>query len=525
MSLVRIRSEFKRLFEETPYDKNNDASSTGTGFFMSIKGIKYIITAHHVVENSVRVSATHNTINGGEPVTLKLLGMNPYLDVAILEVPSEFESANVFKPGSSSLLKSTDRVVAMGFANGDRHIHVTSGTISGRTNWPLNRVQTDTAVNPGNSGGPVTLDTDHMKVVGVVTSGMDDMQSTNHFTGIDEILLVVERIIARRYDSEDGIGRDLGFHLNAVVFPSDRETQLGKPGGAFVSDAMKFTNLKPGDVIREIKVDGTWRELDVNMMISIPEIWKQHPLDFRTALDMMRSSQVEETWFLKVRRAGIVQQVEVNVSSNKMKSRFIFPDCEPLEYFMFGGLVVQNMKENLCNNGYPRLKTPKSILYSFPVVTHILPGSPFRLQDTIPVLGKKIIGLEWSFDNVTRMVKNLDDIKDHLIPHGYESASSTYLIMIFEDGSRVGSSVDRINEFDANITMKEAMRGKHSILLPDWKDVHTPKKIPENEQKIMKNVIHHWKQPMITSETKHLNNKWLSILVSVAALAFMKCKI
>ena len=76
MSLVRIRSEFKRLFEETPYDKNNDGSSTGTGFFMSIKGIKYIITAHHVVENSVRVSATHNTINGGT-CDIEIVGNEP----------------------------------------------------------------------------------------------------------------------------------------------------------------------------------------------------------------------------------------------------------------------------------------------------------------------------------------------------------------------------------------------------------------------------------------------------------------
>ena len=79
--------------------------------------------------------------------------MNPYLDVAVLEVPSAFDTATVFTPGKSSHLKSTDKVVAMGFANGDRHIHMTSGTISGRTNWPLNRIQTDTAVNPGNSGG------------------------------------------------------------------------------------------------------------------------------------------------------------------------------------------------------------------------------------------------------------------------------------------------------------------------------------------------------------------------------------
>ena len=226
----------------------------------------------------------------------------------------------------------------------------------------------------------MTIDSDHMKVMGIVTSGMDGMESTNHFTGIDEILITIDRILARRYDSEDGIGRDLGLHLNAIVFPSDRKTQLGKAGGAFVSDAMEFTNLNPGDVIREVKVNGTWRELDVNMMITRDLEATSTRLQDRTGL--LESSQIQEVWSMKVRRAGITQQVEVMVSSNKMKSRFIYPDCEGFEYFMFSGLVIQNMKENLCSRMYPKLKTPKSILYSFPVVTHILPGSPFYLQDT-----------------------------------------------------------------------------------------------------------------------------------------------
>ena len=97
-------------------------------------------------------------------------------------------------------------------------------------------------------------------------------------------------------------------------------------------------------------------------------------------------------------------------------------------------------------------------------------------------------------------------------------------MIIFEDGSRVGSSVDRINEFDADIIIKGAMRGKHSISLPDWKDVHFEQSLPKNKPRVMRNVINHWKQPTTLPETKNPIKGWMPIIASAVALALIKCK-
>jgi serine protease Do len=138
----------------------NKLYSTGTGFVYQTKDDKaYILTNHHVIENSdeVRVVFTNN-----EKEKVVVLGSDKYSDVAVLSVDKD-KIISVAELGSSEKLKVGDTAFAVG-APLDSSTYawtVTRGIISGKdrevaTQQNVMKVlQTDTAINSGNSGGPL----------------------------------------------------------------------------------------------------------------------------------------------------------------------------------------------------------------------------------------------------------------------------------------------------------------------------------------------------------------------------------
>ena len=222
-TLLRVLCDHKCFLPDRPYDDRCDETSRGSAFLLRLFGRTWIVTAHHVVQNAVRVAVTSPSLPDGEPRELTVVGHNPHLDVAVLGGPSEVVGLPPFYPAKSSALAPGDVVTAVGYALGTLRTHTTTGTVSGRSDWPHNRVQTDAAVNPGNSGGPV-LDA-YRAVVGVVTSGYDDAQATNFFTGIDEAALAIARMLHSRRRA------DLGFSLDAVVRPVSAAACVGEDTG------------------------------------------------------------------------------------------------------------------------------------------------------------------------------------------------------------------------------------------------------------------------------------------------------
>ena len=148
---------FRRFFnipdQQTPEQKPKKMQrSAGSGVIIDAKeGI--IVTNHHVIKDSdeVRISLTD-----GRHYTAKVLGNDPELDVAVLQIKAKRLTA--VKLGNSEILEVGDFVVAIGnpFGLGQT---VTTGIVSalGRTGLGIegyeNFIQTDASINPGNSGG------------------------------------------------------------------------------------------------------------------------------------------------------------------------------------------------------------------------------------------------------------------------------------------------------------------------------------------------------------------------------------
>jgi serine protease Do len=140
----------------TFFGQSPDTNVSGSGVFISDRG--YVLTNHHVIEDAKNITII--LADGtSEPVTV--VGSDAYSDIAVLKTDGKVPAFASL--GNSDLLKPGETVIAIGSPLGDYKNTVTVGVVSA-----LNRsidtgqgftieglIQTDAAINQGNSGGPL----------------------------------------------------------------------------------------------------------------------------------------------------------------------------------------------------------------------------------------------------------------------------------------------------------------------------------------------------------------------------------
>jgi len=146
--------------QQSPFGDEGTApqsTATGTGFVTGTDG--YIITAAHVVDDASSITVT---FQDGTKRIAKLTGKDDATDVALLKVDPAGLTLHPLKLGSSASLRTGDALAAIGDPFGYER-SISSGIVSGldRTIQAPNgftvahAIQTDAALNPGNSGGPI----------------------------------------------------------------------------------------------------------------------------------------------------------------------------------------------------------------------------------------------------------------------------------------------------------------------------------------------------------------------------------
>jgi S1-C subfamily serine protease len=144
------------------------AISTGTGIALDRDG--HILTNAHVVENSSKVAASFEQ---GRPVPATVVGRDLSDDLAVLKVDPSKAELHPLALGDSRKVQVGDPVVAIGNPLGLADT-ITSGIVSAKQRFIRapngftieNVIQTDAAVNPGNSGGPL-IDLETGQVIGI----------------------------------------------------------------------------------------------------------------------------------------------------------------------------------------------------------------------------------------------------------------------------------------------------------------------------------------------------------------------
>jgi len=140
----------------TFFGQTGDQTVSGSGFFISEQG--YILTNNHVVEGTKEVNIV---LSDGSEEKATLIGTDPYSDIAILKTDGKVPAVATL--GNSELLKSGESVIAIGSPLGNFKNTVTVGVVSatgrsidtGQGYQIEDLIQTDAAINQGNSGGPL----------------------------------------------------------------------------------------------------------------------------------------------------------------------------------------------------------------------------------------------------------------------------------------------------------------------------------------------------------------------------------
>jgi serine protease Do len=140
----------------TFFGPTGDQTVSGSGFFISDKG--YIITNNHVVEGTKEVSIV---LSDGTNEKATIVGTDPYSDIAVLKTDGIVPAVAAL--GNSELLQPGETVIAIGSPLGDFKNTVTVGVVSatgrsidtGQGYQVEGLIQTDAAINQGNSGGPL----------------------------------------------------------------------------------------------------------------------------------------------------------------------------------------------------------------------------------------------------------------------------------------------------------------------------------------------------------------------------------
>lgn len=147
--------ELQRFFRNLPRGMpkgGEESQAMGSGFIISADG--YIVTNTHVVENAKKITVT---LNDKRELSAKVVGQDKKSDIALLKV--EASSLPTVQLGDSDALEVGQWVVAIGAPFGLDHsatqgiVSALSRSLPDGTYVPF--IQTDVAVNPGNSGGPL----------------------------------------------------------------------------------------------------------------------------------------------------------------------------------------------------------------------------------------------------------------------------------------------------------------------------------------------------------------------------------
>ena len=271
------------------------SAASGSGFILTGDG--YVLTNYHVIESSNSISVT---LYDGKSYDAVLIGYDESSDIAVLKIDAEGLTPVVL--GDSDNLNVGDSVVAIGNPLGELTFSLTSGAVSAlnreitlSNSVTMNLIQTDCAINSGNSGGAL------FNLYGEVT-GITNAKYSGSGSGA----------------SIDNIGFAIPInHVRGIVESIIENGYVAKPYiGVNVSDVSEETmgyGLPAGAAVKAVSEDSPAEKagLQVNDIITAVN---GKEISGRTGLsEAVSAASVGDTLTLTVYRQGNTISVDVTV--------------------------------------------------------------------------------------------------------------------------------------------------------------------------------------------------------------------
>ncbi len=247
------------------------AAAAGSGFILTQDG--YILTNYHVVESSSTITVT---TYDGTSYDAKLVGYDESNDIAVLKIDAADLVPVVL--GDSDTLNVGDSVVAIGNPLGELTFSLTTGSVSAldrpvtfSTGTTMNLIQTDCAINSGNSGG--ALFNMYGEVIGITNAKYSSSSSSSEASidnigfaiPIDQVRSIFESIITNGYIVKPYIG--------VTISDVSAESQsYGLPEGAAIRSVTENgpaaeAGLQTGDIVTAVNGEAISNSSDLKKYV------------------------------------------------------------------------------------------------------------------------------------------------------------------------------------------------------------------------------------------------------------------
>lgn len=296
-------------------EQTEELIGAGSGFIITADG--YIVTNAHVVESATSAQVELNT---GEKVDAQIIGYDTIMDVAVLKI--EKSGLTPVTLGDSDVIHVGDTAVAIGNMLGSG-MTVSSGVVSA-TNRKVSidgmtyeYIQTDTAINEGNSGGPLV--NANSEVIGIyaakrtiasydIYGNATSAEGVSYAIPINKVKDIIQKLITNGKVERPGIG------VSVYMLDETSAQEYGVPVGILVSGVTSGSpayeaGLQANDVITQI--DGQTVE----------------SLEWFTSL--IQAKNVGDTISITVYRDGQYYQASVTIGDLNQMSGEITPEVTP----------------------------------------------------------------------------------------------------------------------------------------------------------------------------------------------------
>ena len=247
---------FRYFFGDDAMPQAREREVQGSGSGVIIREDGYIVTNNHVVQSATKIEVT---LNNNKTYDATVIGTDPATDVALIKIDAAGLPTIPF--ADSDKLRLGEWVLAVGSPLGEElRSTITAGIVSAKGRSMPNYtgefkiesfIQTDAAVNPGNSGG--ALVNKEGKLVGINTA---IVSTTGSYSGYSFAVPsnIVSKIVGDLMDFGSVKRAKLGISMSPITNERAKELNLPSVDGAYIEEVVKGgaadkAGLKKGDVL------------------------------------------------------------------------------------------------------------------------------------------------------------------------------------------------------------------------------------------------------------------------------------